>query len=277
MVVGCGPLIDEAVVGADVGVLLAEGKAGSELGASVLLHQGEIVAGAPGEGAVYRYDASGQELYRIDGGPRFGQKLFVWGDDLFVWQAGEGVYTLEGDQAVLIVETEAPVVAVGPDGTIHEADEGEAVSVSGEGRVVRTRCDGHVCEVEVDGEVLAETSVDSDVGFDGGVACWGDAGWPDDPASGVVSCEDGAAVEGLDGDHMGNTVADGWAAGVFNKWQVPARTRIVALGGDEVLAVERAAERSPVALADDGTLLVVGVPGFLRSHAEQGAVYLVDR
>ena len=98
----------------------------------------------------------------------------------------------------------------------------------------------------------------------------------DATAQGQVSCAGDALAAGLTGDHLGVAIAEGRAAGVFNKWQVPARARVVSLDGQEAWCVDRAAERSRLSLAHGADTWVVGVPGYLGTEAREGRLYIVS-
>jgi hypothetical protein len=268
----------EAVLGDEVAAVVVDGDAGSELGRSVaLLHDG-FVAGAPGAGEVRAYGSDGTLRWTLTGGERFGQSVFVRGEAILAWEPGRGVWRSEaGTEAELVWAGIATAVDVDGDGEIRSVSgEGEAIAVGPAGEDLHTRCgeDG-TCTVDLDGVMLAETSAGSPVGWTDGVACWGDPGWPSDPEPGAVRCADGLSRAGLAGDHLGTTLGPGWAMGVFDKWLVPARARVVALDGSTVWAIDRAAEKSVVTLDSDGTSVVVGAPGSLRHDAEEGRVYFV--
>ena len=147
--------------------------------------------------------------------------------------------------------------------------------------MIRSTCSETRCAVSLEsipgeaGISLGDTSAGSAVGWIDGEACWGDATLLDDPTPGALRCMGGVDLDGLDGDHLGASIGADRVAGVFNKWQVPARIRILSPGGGMGWSIDRASERSRVALAASDELVVVGVPGFLTDGAGDGRVYLV--
>ena len=109
-----------------------------------------------------------------------------------------------------------------------------------------------------------------------GVAWWGDPQLEDAKGTGSVCSEEGTCLQGLEGDHLGRELCRTHAAGVFNKWIVPARMRIVPLAGGPTLAVERAAPSRPPALDSDGSSLAIGISSYGLHERNQGRVLLAD-
>jgi len=93
-----------------------------------------------------------------------------------------------------------------------------------------------------------------------------------------MTCWDGTTISGFPGDHLGVSMAGDRVAGVFNKWEVPARARVVSLQDDQPSwAIDRASERSRLSLDyhEAHERWAVGVPGFGATSARQGRVFLV--
>ena len=109
-----------------------------------------------------------------------------------------------------------------------------------------------------------------------GTAWWGDPQLEEAEGAGLVCSEEGTCLQGLEGDHLGRELCPTHAAGVFNKWIVPARMRIVPLGGGPTLAVERAAPSRPPALDSDGSSLVIGISSYGVQERNQGRVLRVE-
>jgi hypothetical protein len=287
LMLGCrGDLLPgEIVLGDELAAVTVSGSAGSELGAAVAVGpEGEVAVGAPGAGQVRVLDADGSELWRAEGVEGLGRRL-AWTDEgLLAWAPGAGVYRLEeGAEPAVWQATTAPVVAMCNNGEVLErpsTDEDVACD-SDLGAVVWTDCDAQGCVAYTRGGEegklveLGNSSPGSAVGFDQGLPCWGDAVVGGDIEPGRVSCLDGPEVDGLEGDHLGVAIGAGRAIGVFNKWIVPARARLVPLDGGQTWVVDRAAETS-VLSADRGAsgLVAVGVPGFGAQEAQEGRVYL---
>lgn len=287
LLVACqGDLLpSEIVLGDELPAVTVSGSAGSELGAAVAVGPEDAVAvGAPGAGQVRVVDADGRELWRAEGVEGLGRRL-AWTDEgLLAWAPGAGVYRLDAGAAPAVWQaTTAPVVAICNNGDVLErpsADEDVACD-SDAAAMVWTECEAGACVAYArDGEEgkrveLGASSPGSAVGFDQGLPCWGDAVVDGDVEPGRVSCLDGPEVEGLEGDHLGAAIGAGRAIGVFNKWIVPARARLVPLDGGQTWVVDRAAETSVLA-ADRGAsgLVAVGAPGFGAQQAEEGRVFL---
>ena len=112
-------------------------------------------------------------------------------------------------------------------------------------------------------------------GFLDGQPCWASVDMAADPQPGEVHCADGSTLTGLGGDHLGASIGGGWAAGVFNKWQVPARLRLMA-PGRQAWALDRARERTRASVAAVGPLTVIGLPGYSGQHPGEGRLYIVE-
>lgn len=264
--------------------MIIEGQAGSRLGAAVavglLEGQARVAVAAPERGIISVHDADGGLRWTAQGPTGAGLGLVIVDGALLALTPGEGVVAWsELGPTLLLSAPRAARFAVCPGGALLTTDDpDEAVACGPDGQELRTRCDdAGACQVLLDGLPLATTSGGSAVAFWGSVPCWGDA-LPDvDDAPGAVRCDDGASIDGLTGEHLGGSLAEGWATGVFNKWIVPARARIHPLGGGEVWAVDRAAEATRLALAAGEGLLVVGVPGYAAREPGEGRAYIVQQ
>jgi len=284
-------LSDEPVLGEDLAAASVVGEAGSRLGASVAVGlldgQLTVAVAAPDLGQVLVLDPDGGLRWQVQGTLGLGHGLVITDQGLWALQPGVGVVALRaedaGADALPVIEElpQAAQVAVCADGTVRSSPSpAEALACGPSGEDLRTRCGDTDCEVLLDGVVLDRTSPGSAVGFDSAVApavaCWGDTELPVDDAPGEVRCADGRRLVGLDGEHLGRSLAPGWATGVFDKWIVPARARIHSLDGSRVLAVDRAAEATRLALASGEGLLVVGVPGYAARDPGEGRVFILD-
>ena len=281
----------ERVLGGERAAIEVVGAAGSSWGASLALTaDGRVLVGAPGAGEVALLTPSGDELWRSAGATGLGTRVGATGSLLWAWAPGAGVYAVSEDGApTLLASTpQATAMDVCPDGAVLQATgPGEAVACGAAG-VLWSRCADGRCEVslDADGDGVEEEILDA-VGDDARLAwtpdgpCWGDPALRTDEAAGVVRCrpaptEDLTELVGLGGDHLGTGLCEAYVAGALNHDLVPARARVVPRSGGEVLAVERAAFTSPLALACDADLLAIGVPGAMGQAAEQGAVWLVE-
>ncbi len=273
-------LLDELVLGEEIQAAEVEGAALSALGAAVAVEGERALIGAPGSGEVLLVDADGEEVWRIWGGAGLGQRVWLADGQGYAWKVGEGIFAVGPAGASLILSApQAAAIDRCPDGTWWSSSGiGDAVRCTEEG-LLWLRCEQAECAVQQgeDGAVLGQTSAGSAVDWIEGVACWGDARLEDDPSPGAVQCADGRTWEGLDGDHLGAAMGGGWSAGVFNKWQVPARARLVRLDDGRIWTVDRAAERSRIAVDSSSALVAVGVPGWSSREASEGRVFLVTR
>jgi hypothetical protein len=111
--------------------------------------------------------------------------------------------------------------------------------------------------------------------LDDDVLCAGDPELDQSKGAGRVECEDGRAVEGIAGDHLGLSIGGGHAAGLFNKHDVPERGRLVPLAGGEVLVVEGGAVSQPLRVAGGEGWLFVGSPFQTHAGGSAGAVFTV--
>ena len=282
---GClGALLEaELVLGEELPAVEIPGAPLSLLGTAVAVGtaSGEpiVVIGAPGAGEVLAVDGAGLEQWRLSGEIGLGRRVWAGDDAVAAWLPGVGVLNASGE--VVLRAPEATALARCPDGSWWTGEGiGDALDC-GAGGLIRSMCDGSRCTVSlqvepgVEGVRLGETSAGSDVGWMGARACWGDAALENDPHPGAVFCDDGSELVGLDGDHLGAAIGASRAAGVFNKWQVPARVRMVPLDGGPIWMLDRAAERSRVALAEGEGIVAIGLPGYISESASEGRVYLV--
>lgn len=205
--------------------------------------------------------------------------------------AGDGVY--EVSTGALVRETPDARLFAGADGAWVSAspdkvraDDGREWSLSdvrslavGEGRILALAC-GEGCVAYELGDAITPLGA---AGEGGQVALWDGVAWWSDPESartegaGRVWSERGELVEGLAGDHLGRAIGGGYAAGALNPSQVPVRARVVPLAGGEVLALDRAVETRPLALAGDEGALLVGVPGAPDPAGVIGLLHVIDR
>lgn len=291
LLAACGGdlLPGEAVLGEEVPAVVLSGEAGSRYGAALAVGRrasGERAIGiaAPDAGRVEVRGDDGALLWQAEGGWGLGVGL-AWLDGAPVGLSpGEGIVRFDPEGPVLLRAVPAARdLAVCPDGSllvVTRAD--EAVACGPDGRTLELRCaDDGACEVRLDGAVVGPALPGGDVGFDGEVACWGVLDLDDEAGPGEVRCEDGRAVAGIAGEHLGVALGQGWAAGTFTKWEVPARGRAVPLGGltpdgQQAWIVDRAAEATALAVEAGEGLVLVGVPGYLGRSAGEGRVYVVD-
>jgi hypothetical protein len=298
----CAPplLPDEYVIPGDLVVEAWRGTPGSAFGAA-LAEEDEILVGAPGLGEVTQPRSD----TRSEGRPGLG--AWVWWEDgiPYAGRSGHGVYRVDAQEAELVLHLPLVVsfahgeldglptlVTVSPSGLglwregerlASHPVEGVHRAAIGFERVLGLRCPTDApCEVFAwwpetgDEETLGWTSSGGALGEIDGVAWWGDPEEGRPEAPGRACSEAGRCVEGLPGDHLGRSLCEGYAGGVFNPWQVPARARIVALDGTHALAVDRAIESRPLVLHRRGDSLLVGVPSFAPRQADTGRVLRVD-
>jgi hypothetical protein len=276
-------LEDELVIGEELDAVEIPGEPLSLLGTAVAIstEAGEpvVIIGAPGAGEFIAVGSDGVERWRLVGEAGLGRRVWAGPDEAFAWLPGVGVLDAGGE--VVLAAPSATALARCPDGSWWRVEGiGDALECGEEG-LLRSSCEGSRCTVSLeitpggDARVLGETSAGSAVGFLDGQPCWGDAALEEDPHPGALRCGDGLTLAGLDGDHLGATIGAGRVAGVFNKWQVPARVRMVPVDGSPVWTLDRAAERSRVSLAEGEGLVAIGLPGFISESASEGRVFLV--
>lgn len=286
LVACAAPLLPgEEVVGVDRVATFTFGAAGSRLGASVAARADAWLASAPGAGTTWkdgvetdvpsawvgwwgirevRVDATGEAS--VDGVPRWSVA------DAEAWAAGPDGVAVATAAGIRVLEParDLPV-------------RGARALAWGEGRLLALVCDdtcgGYAWDL--DGNALGRFADGGEGGAVGewdGVAWAGAPAWDDPEAPGRVCAEDGTCREGLPGDHLGAAIGGGFAAGTFNKWVVPARARLVPLGGGDTLVIEEGAELQPLHLAGepDGPL-VVGAPYMAAGGQPAGAVVEVPR
>ena len=282
---GCGAdlLPGEVVLGDEHPAITIEGSPGSGFGAAVAVTEGDggelrVLVGAPDVGEVTALDAQGDVLWSVRGEVGLGTRVGWHQGRPWAWAPG-GEVLMDIDQSMQGASTDdSTAVTVCPDGEVLTRSEAGADIACASGGRIATACEGTACTVERSGSQIDQevTSAGSAVGFWGSTACFGDARIAQEEAPGGVWCEDGVTVEGLPGDHLGLAIAGGRAAGVFNRHIRPPRARIVSLDDGDVWAVDRAAERSRIALGAGGGIVAVGVPGFGQGEAREGRVFLVQ-
>lgn len=293
----------EYVVPGDVAAEVWEGGAGSRFGSSVALGPLGLAASAPGSGDLFALPQG-----MVWSGPEGTGAWTWWGREgaPCAARARDGVWCASGPDSALVREVEDPnglafdagetdlgwmtAVAV-PDGLdlFPEGSEGFHVPcvgvrrvAVGAGRILGIRCGADGCvavawSLDGAGEVtLGPAGADGDIRELAGVAWWGDPESEDELGRGWVASERGDGVQGEPGDHLGRAIADGFAAGVFNRSLDVPRVRVVSLVGGAGFAIDRAVETHPVALASFERRLAVGVPSFAREAPEVGRVLMVD-
>lgn len=272
------PLVDERVIGLDVAAETWEGGELDRLGEVVATDGLRVAATANGAGAVW-----------VDGAPEGGPSKFVgWsegaliqvGADGTVYRDGAALATLEGVRLWAVGEAGvawASGSALGWVGGESWAQSGVQALAVGDARLLGLVCDGG-CVLRAWGEQV-EDLMEGEAG--GAVAEWEGVAWAGFPAdddaegAGRACAEDGRCVEGIPGDHLGRHIGGGHVAGEFNKWQVPARARILSLDGGPTLAMEEGAETQPVTLDGRDGLLVVGAPYVAVAGAPAGIVQIL--
>ena len=192
-----------------------------------------------------------------------------------------GAWAWLGDGRVLSMPDALELAVLSHPTGVDRCPDGEVVAVYGAGEsiacgeagVLSTACDESGCEI-LGADVSDRVSPGGAVAWVDGVACWGDPMLHKETGTGAVRCEDGTEITGLEGDHLGLSVAAGRAAGRYNRHIVPPRLRIVSLVGEETWLIDSAAENSRVGLAGDGEHTAVGVPDFRRGNTG-GRIYVV--
>ena len=284
---GCfGALLeDELVLGEELAAVTVHGEPMSLLGSAAAVGasaDGEtlVAIGAPGIGEVVVVDASGVEQWRLQGEVGLGRQVWMDGTDVLAWLPGVGVIDASG--GVVHAAPDAAVLARCPDGSWWSASKGrDALDCSASG-LLRSTCEESVCTVSVESppggsrRVLGQSTPHGAVAWVDGEACWGDVDLLDATSTGTLRCEDGFTVQGLEGDHLGVSIGAGRVAGVFNKWQIPARTRMVPIEDGVVWSVDRAVEGSRVTMTAGADVMVVGVPRAITETGTEGRVYLVQ-
>jgi hypothetical protein len=278
----------ERVVGVDVPARRYDGVEGSLLGASVATEGGAWLAAAPGAGELWRdgvaTDGSAVHvgfwdgrLVRVDAEGRVivDEEVLLQEPRAFAWASGgAGLAAATPSGLWLLPSPDGAPVRVALNGV-------RAVAADDHGapRWLVRRCAGADCTVDalsadgaLQGAVMAAPG-------DGAIGAWAGRVWAGDPdwdgGAGRVCADDGACVAGLEGDGLGASLGGGFAAGVFNSRIVPARARVVALDGADVLTLETGAELQPLALAGDDGQLVVGAPYHAVGGAPAGSVWVL--
>jgi hypothetical protein len=274
----------EVVLPGDRAVDITYGPPASETGATVAWREGRLLATAGATGVLTLGGGSVAADARWAGW--WGPSVVV--ADMFGVISVDGLPTWEVEDAVAFASGEGGMVAA--DATtlylLHAGRrvraEGLVALAVGDERVLGLRC-AETCEAlawTLAGEPLGAWG---EGGEGGAVTEWRGEAWVSDPdeatpdGRGVVTSESGERIEGEPGDHLGVALGGGYAAGVFNKWIVPPRGRVVPLGDGPVFALERGAEDQPMALSGDAATLVVGAPFYPYGGSPTGAVLVVER
>ncbi len=291
LLAGCAAslLPGEAVLGEDVAAVAVTGEAGAALGTRLALGPEGLLATAPGLGEVWGIDADGAVRWRWAVAPAGGLLDAWWGPEgAEALVRGEGIFRRDPDaegpgERVRALDETWTAAAPCPDGSVALAEGAGSAVACGEAGELRSTCAEGSCAVSLrdpaTGEevVLDETTPGSAVGFRGdGTACWGDVRAEEPTWTGEVRCADGLVLSGAEGEHLGVALAGDRAAGWFDKWIVPARARALDLGGGEAWVVDRAAERSRLALASGDGLWAVGAPGWMGHDAWTGRVWILE-
>jgi hypothetical protein len=276
-------LIEELVLPGDVPVEATYGPPYSGLGDSVGW-AGGVVAAAPEGGLLL----AGGEMVANDA-----QWAGAWASRVVHVDATglvhvDGVPTWEAYESTVFAAGEGGVVA--SDGErLYLLDRGRSVSLHGIVAlgVGAERVVGVVCGERCVGEAWSFFGVSlgelAEAGEGGAAAEWQGIAWFGDPdeddpdGRGRVRSEDGRELLGEPGDHLGMAIGGGYAAGGFNKWIVPSRARVVPLEAGPAYALERGGEDQPMALAGEGSTLVIGSPLYPHGSEPTGAVFVVER
>lgn len=278
---GCatGELAGGEVLCHDLACVEVVGQGSEQLGLAVET-DGETTWAA-GEGLLVAVDGDGGELGRwatSPGPPR----LRLVPSGLLVDAEVDGVLGEDGllrglaAEAVLVDGGEvAERVDQCPDGSWVGVSDPDARVRCAAGALLWTECGPELCEVLRDGVVLGSSSRSGDLAWSGELACWGTPEASRDPAPGGWRCEDGSEGAGAEGDHLGVSLSDIHVAGVFDKWAVPARARVMSRLTGWTGVVDEAAWGSPLSVAEAGELLVVGVPESGGPDMSAGRVLLV--
>jgi len=276
------------VVPGEVPAETTYGAAGSELGTALAVRGERWAVTAPGAGEVRVYE--GDVQVGVLSRPR---PVAVWfdGDEPTAGFASDGIYRVltgervqetpdarlfAGGDGVAVSASASQVRAL--DGRAWPLERVQALAVGG-GRVLALGC-GAGCQAY---ELLDEPVALGAAGELGRVGVWEGQAWWSDPelalsdGAGVVTSEAGDRVEGAPGDHLGRGLGGGYAVGALNPNVVPPRARIASLDGGGWLAVDRARETRPLALAGDADTLLIGVPEIPDAAGLIGAVHQVDR
>ena len=255
-----------------------DGTADSGLGAAVAARDGRYLAGLPGADAVWELDGSGV-IVDAWSGSGFGVRVGL--DDAGPWTfvAGEGVWRLAADGEGELVREDPLATSMAPcPGGDWARVEGPADRViCGEFGVLERTCTDVDCVVTHDGEVVGEGQVGGALWLDADGPCWGLPELDDRPSPGGWACGDGRSGRGVEGDHLGLALIATHSAGMFDKWSVPARARIVPRDGGAVWVIDDAAWGAPVALAADERHVMVGISETGGAVLGDGRVYLVPR
>lgn len=276
------PLVPgEQIIGAEWPAEERVGPPASELGTVVDWADGVWVATSPGTGNLALGDGTlpvaasfvgfwGAHLVYVDAaGVAFVDGEARWTvEGAVAWAAGPGgVFAATADELLLL----------GPGRRVPVA--GVRDLAVGEDRVLALCCDEGGCAGRAWSLFGLDTGLSLPAGEGGAVGEWAGVAWAGDPmlddpdAPGLVRAEDGRAIEGEPGDHLGMAVGGGYTVGTFNKWIVPARARVVPLDDGPVFAFDVGAEDQPYSLAGDGETLVIGAP-FHPSHGlPSGALF----
>lgn len=270
---GCtAPVVPELVLGVDIPAAIAAGQANEGLGSLVATDGANVATYSTGTSAVSVWSLQAERLWQQTL-PHGIESLWMIDGDVFGWSSSLGLLQIS-EHSVAPIETDGgPVCPVQGEWV---AQNGAAALVCDDaGQRLWTHCASSVCTVMLDEEMLAEGLLNASVGFLDGVPCWSEVLLADDPRNGDVHCLDGTHLKGLEGDHLGANMGGGWVSGVFNKWIVPPRLRMVQRDGTS-WTLDRARERSGVQMDAAGSLTVIGVPGYSGEFENEGRLYIVE-
>jgi len=273
------PLVPgEFVLVEEVPAVRVDGSADARFGAAVAARDGRFVAGLPGAGAVWELDASGAIVDEWVG-PGFGFQVGLDAEGPWTFVVGQGVWRLaaDGEVGLIVDDAVATSVASCPDGDWARVEGTDDAVVCGDFGVLERSCLGTDCVVAHDGDPVGEGEAGGALWLDDAGPCWGLPDLRVHPAPGGWACADGRRGQGVEGDHLGLGLEATYSAGVFDKWTVPARARIVPREGGDVWVVDDAAWGAHVTLAGDEDTVMVGISRAGGDLLTDGRVYLVPR
>ena len=272
-------------MGQDIAATFSYGSENARYGASVAWSEEGLLVGAPGE-RVARLDGEVLEgPYEWVG---WSDGRLIQADGTYFWVDRALAYTLDG--AIAWGAGPAGLYAATHEGLVRLDDpwvvgqRGIQSIYAGENRVLAVICDppqscgafaftpegkalGEIGEAGAEGAIL---EVD-------GVAWAGAPDWDHGEAPGRVCSENGNCIQGLPGDHLGRSLAPGFAVGMFNREAMPPRLRVVPfVEGNPVYVLEEGSEYQEVAVSAGPGVLVVGSPYAMYGGLPAGMVTVAE-
>lgn len=271
LLAGCTtPLTSDRIVGADLDAAVWDGAEGDLLGTLVATDGERVLAYAAGSRTLTLLTAEGELIWSQESAESLDD---IWLDNhAYAWSSGVGLFRVD-DMGPYPVEMEEGRVCLLTSG--WSSVRGASALACEDSRQLWTVCSRGRCSVFLDGEQIGVGGPEVTVGFLGGQPCWSSVAMDMDPQPGEVHCADGSVLFGLEGDHLGASIGGGRAAGVFNKWLVPPRLRLLS-PDRESWALERARERTRASVASAGRLTVIGLPGYSGENPGEGRLYIVE-